>query len=348
MKRKLFILALAAITLNSVAFAENTETATREKEAKDFSFTAGFDYLDRQQGRMTSRGYEDGIPDDLIEDGDVLSLYTSLGYKINDKWSTDYTYKYSYIDDNERFGKDSDEDDGHYINHTFRLKRSFDPFEFASKEWDSSIYVGYRNYRESSLRDSDGNYNYNGFSSNRILFNANMNTDLSEKTALSLNYHYQYRTYNMDKDTSDVYNHRHYLNATINHSFNDSLYLSLSNTLYVRQNVQSSHNKDYGEWDYSYTLGHVLPLENDYVLSTEFTAWGEVSLWEKGSNDVSDDNQAELVFMPKIKKTYKINDDMKLKAYVGAGYVYGYDTRTTRKEYSGFEGRIGSSVNYIF
>ncbi len=345
MKKRFFILALAAVTISSAAFAEETAAS---KDTKNFKLTAGFNYTERQQGRMTSRGIEEGMPDDLNEDGDVLTLFTNLDYKIDDYWSADYTYKYDYIDNNEVFGNNSDKDSGQYISHTFRLKRKFDSFMLADKDWDSSVWFAYRNYRESSLRDSDGNYNYTGFSSDRLMFNANMNTDLSEKTALDLNYQYQYRTYDNDSDISDVYQHRHYLTATIDHNFNENWYFNFENTLYMRQYVQSSHNRDQGEWDYAYTLGHVLPLQNGYVLNTEFTAWGELGLWEKGGRQVTDVNQAELVFMPKIKKTYVINEDMKVNAYVGAGYVFGYNTRNNDKEYSGFEGRLGSSVSYLF
>ncbi len=331
---------------------ESTDQDLAVQEDQDFKhwyMKAGINRIDRQQGRQTGRAYEDGYTgaDDLIEDGDVTSIFSTLGYKINDKWAVDYTYAYDYIDNNDQFGKDGDKDSGQYINHTFRLIRSFDPFDLMGKSWDSSVWVGYRNYRESSIENSDGSgYNYEGFSSNRFLANANMNTDLTDKTHLDLNYNYQFRTYNADSGDDWNNQHRHYLTATINHNFNDAWYVNIENTLYLRQEVSDSRN--YGEWDYNYTLGNKYPLVNGYVLNTELTAWGELSLWEKGRRERAEHNQAEIVAMPKIKKTFTLKEDMTISGYVGAGYVYGYDTQTNRKQYSGFEGRFGAVYNYKF
>lgn len=354
MKRKL-LLAAGILTVMGVTVYGAEETTGEQQEEKKISFSTGIQHTERQQGRMTGRAYDGygAAADDLIEDGDVTSIYTKLGYKINDKWAVDYKYSYDYIDNNERFGKyrgkdgsiqDSDKDSGQFIAHTFRVIRTFEPFSLMGREWDSSVWFGYRNYRESSIEGGDG-YQYEGFSSDRLLFNSNMNTALTDKTSLDLNFNYQYRTYNNDGSGSDVYQHRQYYTVTLDHNFTDSLYMTIENTLYVRQNVQSSHNRDYGEWDYSYTLGHNYDLGRGYVLNSELTAWGEVSLWEKGGREVSDDNQAEIVAMPKVKKTYELGNDMDISAFVGAGYVYGYDTRTNRKTYAGFEGRTGVAFN---
>ncbi len=333
--------------------------AHAENEEKRWALETGVSHIERQQGRVTGRGHEgryDATADDLNEDGDVTSIYTKLGYKINDKWSVDYKYSYDYIDNNERFGKyrndkggidSSDKDSGQFIEHTVRLIRNFEPFNLVGKEWDSSVWVGYRNYRESSI-EGGGDYQYYGYSSNRIIFYGNMNTNLTAKTNLDLNFNYQYRTYNNDDDGADVYQHRQYYTVTLGHNFTDNLYMTLENTLYVRQHVQSGHNRDYGEWDYAYTFGHNYDLGNNYTLNSELTAWGEVSLWEKGTKDVANNNQAEILGMPKIKKVHVISEDLKISGFIGAGYVYGYDTRTSRKTYAGFEGRLGAAINYNF
>ncbi|MGL5655436.1 MAG: hypothetical protein ACRCXY_01195, partial [Fusobacteriaceae bacterium] len=190
---------------------------------------------------------------------------------------------------------------------------------------------------------------YVGFNSERILANANMNTALTEQTGLDLNYLYNYRKYEyLDESKRDTYNHRHYVTVTVSHDFTDSIYTTLENTLYMRQNIAAGQ-RNYGEWDYSYTLGHKYPLANDYSINTEATAWGEVPLWEKGNAALDNaHNQAELVLMPKLKKKYKVSDDVSLDAFIGAGYVYGYDIHTNKKLYSGFEGRVGTTFNYKF
>lgn len=343
MKKKVLLLTAALLTVGATTYAQGSE----ETEEKKWSFKTGINHTERQQGRITSRVYDDGYPgaDDLIEDGDVSSIFTSLGYKINDKWAVDYKYSYDYIDNNDNFGRGADKDSGQYINHTARIIRSFEEFTLAGKQWDSSIWIGGRNYRESSIRQ-DGDYQYSGFTSNRFLANANMNTALSEKTHLDLNYNYQFRDYDYDDGGQSTNQHRHYLTATVDHDISDAWYVSIENTLYLRQEV--SESKNYGEWDYSYTLGHRYPLGNGYLLNTEFTAWGELGLWEKGYRQVQDHDQAELVFMPKIKKTFNLKDDMAVSAFVGTGYVYGYDTRTNRKMYSGFEARFGGVYSYNF
>lgn len=314
---------------------------------KKWNFDAGINHTERQQGRITSRVYDEGYPgaDDLIEDGDVTSVFTSIGYKFNNKWAVDYKYSYDYINNNDQFGRGNDKDTGKYIIHTARLIRTFEPFILADKEWSSSVWIGGRNYRESSIQGG-GEYQYLGYSSNRFLANANMNADLTEQTHLDLNYQYQFRDNDPDDGETVPNQHRHYITATIRHAFNEAWYLSIGNTLYLRQEV--SESKNYGEWDYEYTLGHNYPLSGGYTLNTELTAWGELGLWEKGYRQVQDHDQAELVFMPKIKKTYDLAEDMTLSAYAGAGYVYGYDTRTNRKMYSGFEGRFGAVYSYNF
>lgn len=342
---------LGSEAVENIMESTNEDASVKDdSEFKHWYIKSGINRIDRQSGRQTGKAYEDGYPgaDDLIEDGDVTSIFTNLGYKINEKWAVDYTYSYDYIDNNEQFGKDGDKDTGQYINHTFRLIRSFDPFNLMGKSWDSSVWLGYRNYRESSIDGSDGSgYNYHGFSSDRLLANANMNTDLTEKTHLDLNYNYQFRQYNNDGGGSDPNNqHRHYLTATINHDFNDAWYVNIENTLYLRQEVSDSRN--YGEWDYNYTLGNKYPLANGYVLNTELTAWGELAIWEKGRRERDDHNQAEIVAMPKIKKEFKLEEDMTISGFVGAGYVYGYDTQTNRKMYSGFESRLGAVYSYNF
>lgn len=347
MKKNIMLFALLLSASAVSAYAEDNNT-----DVKKWSFNTGISHTERQQGRITSRVYDQGYPgaDDLIEDGDVSSIFTSLGYQINDKWAVDYKYAYDYIDHNENFGRDADKDSGQYITHTARLIRSYDPFTFAGKDWDSSVWIGGRSARESSIEGQDANgnqeYKYRGYSSYRFLANANMNTDLSEKTHLDLNYNYQFRDYSYDDGGASANQHRHYITATVDHDFNDAWYVSLENTLYLRQEVGNSRN--YGEWDYAYTLGHKYPLANGYFLNTEFTAWGELGLWEKGARQVDDHNQAELVFMPKIKKNFVLADDMNISAFVGAGYVYGYDTRTNRKQYAGFEGRFGAVYSYKF
>ncbi len=337
------------IILAALLIAGTTSyTSLAAEDENKWSFNAGVNHTERQQGRITSRVYDEGYPgaDDLIEDGDVSSIFTSIGYKFNDRWAVDYKYAYDYIDNNDQFGRGSDKDSGQYINHTARLIRTFEPFMLGGKTWDSSVWIGARNYRESSIQ-GDGGYNYNGFTSNRFLANANMNTELAEQTHLDLNYQYQFRDYDYDNaDTNSTNQHRHYLTATINHAFNEAWYISIGNTLYLRQEVSESRN--YGEWDYEYTLGHNYPLSGGYTFNTELTAWGELGLWEKGYRQVQDHDQAELVFMPKIKKTYDLGNDMSLSAYAGTGYVYGYDTRTNRKMYSGFEGRFGAVYSYDF
>lgn len=322
-------------------------TATATEDENKWTLKTGVSHTERQQGRMTDRVYNDGYPgaDDLIEDGDVSSIYTSLKYDINEKWAIDYKYSYDYINNNEVYGRDADKDSGQYITHTARLIRSFSPFTFMNKEWDSSIWLGARNYRESSL-EKDGQEVYSGFSSNRFLANANMNTSLNEKTTLDLNYNYQFRDYDNNNGDQSANQHRHYLTATIGHNINENWYVNLENTLYMRQEVSESRN--YGEWDYNYTLGHKYDLTNGYILNTELTAWGEVPLWEKGYRETADHNQGELIFMPKIKKEYSLNNDMKISGFVGAGYVYGYDVQTNRKMYSGFEGRFGAAYSYNF
>lgn len=346
MKKKAVLAGSFLLAVSSIMQAEEVS------EEKRWNIKTGIDHSERQQGRQTGRVYDDGYigADDLIEDGDVTSFFTSIGYTFNEKWSIDYKYSYDYIDNNEQFGRGADKDSGQYINHTARLIRTFKPFSILGKEWDSSIWIGGRNYRESSIegRDSQGDqtYKYNGFSSNRFLANANINTDISEKTHLDLNYNYQFRDYDFDNGKQSSNQHRHYLSVIVDHNFTDAWYLSMENTLYLRQEVSDSRN--YGEWDYVYTIGHKYPLTKGYVLNTEFTAWGELGLWEKGHRSVQDSDQGELVFMPKIRKTFEFKDDMNISAFVGAGYVYGYDVRTNRKMYSGFEGRFGAVYNYKF
>ncbi|GLI58241.1 hypothetical protein PM10SUCC1_37550 [Propionigenium maris DSM 9537] len=344
MRKKVTLLTVILLITGSATFAEEEGSAGDEKR---WTLKTGIHHLERQQGRQTGRVYNDGYPgaDDLFEDGDVTSFFTSIGYAFNEKWAMDYKYSYDYINNNERYGRGSDKDSGQYINHTARLIRTFEQFALGGYRWDSSIWIGGRNYRESSI-EKDGEYQYLGFSSNRFLANANMNTDLSHKTHLDLNYYYQFRDYDYDDGIQRSNQHRHYISTRIDHSFTDSWSLSLDNTLYLRQEVGESRN--YGEWDYYYTLEHNYTLAAGYNLNTEFTAWGEVSLWEKGSRQVDDHNQAELIFMPKIQRTYRLADDMNISAYIGAGYVYGYDTRTNRKMYSGFEGRLGAVYSYNF
>ena len=319
-------------------------------ESKKWLFKTGANHTERQQGRVKSNGYNWGFPDDLGEDGDVTEFFTTLGYKINDKWAVDYKFAYSYVDNIEAFnrnGKKVNSDSGTMQTHTARLIRTFEPFDLLGKTWDSSTWVGVRKYRESSLTAGNEDV-YSGFNSERILANANMNTALTEQTGLDLNYMYQYRKYEMLDDSRNTYNHRHYVTATVNHDFTDSIYATLENVLYMRQNIATSH-RNYGEWDYNYTIGHKYPLFDGYSINTEATAWGEVPLWEKGGKPLSNDhNQAELILMPKLKKKYKVSDDISLDAFIGAGYVYGYDVHTNRKMYAGFEGRVGTTFNYKF
>ncbi len=312
----------------------------------------GAEHVERQQGRITSRVHDQGYPgaNDFNEDGDVTTIFTNLFYKVNQKWTLDYKYDYQYVRNNDNFGHDADKDNGAYIGHMLRVTRSFDKFDFLGKSWNSSIWVAYRFYAEPSIEDSENSensrYKYVGYSSDRLYINANMNTILSEKTAMDLNYFYQYRSYDLDNNISTSDQIRHYITVTFDHKFNDSWYTLLSNTLYLRQ--QPSIDEQYGEWDYNYTLGHKYPLPKGYTLYTELTATSELGLWSKGSKQVSDHSQAEIIFMPKIKKIWEVNDELLLHFYIGGGYVLGYDARTTRKQYGGFEGRIGGVANYKF
>lgn len=325
-------------------------------EEKKWSFKTGVQHVERQQGRMNSRSYDQGIPDDLGEDGDVTTIFSTLGYKFNEKWAMDYTYKYDYVRSDEAFSKNSkgdnaDKDDGQMISHTIKLTRTFSPFELAGQKWESKSYVGFRKYWESSIEDNDGDsedgYRYNGFDSDRILAGASMNTQLTERTGLEFAYDYQYRTYDSDDKNNERENqHRHWLAMIVEHDFNDSFYVIIDNTLYLNQQV--SETKNYGEWDPTYTLGHKYPLPKGYVLNTELTYWAEIPIWEAGSRELSDDTQAELVFMPKIKKTFELGEDSNIEAFVGAGYVIGFNSQTNDKQYSGFEGRTGATFNYKF
>ncbi|MGL5232242.1 MAG: hypothetical protein ACRC7W_02775 [Fusobacteriaceae bacterium] len=319
-------------------------------EAKKWVFKTGVNHTERQQGRMNSNGYNWGIPDDLGEDGDVSEFFTTLGYKINDKWAVDYKFAYAYITDIESFNskdKKVNDDKANTQMHTVRLIRTFEPFDFLGTTWNSNAWVGVRKYRESSLTSGNDDV-YGGFNSERLLASANMRTALTEKTTLDLNYLYNYRKYEyLDESKRDTYQHRHWITTTVDHDFTDSIYMSLQNILYLRQHVTEQRN--YGEWDYNYTLGHKYPLGNGYSINTEATAWGEVPLWEKGNRPLSNDhNQAELVLMPKLKKKYKVSDDVSIDAFIGAGYVYGYDVHTNKKMYAGFEGRVGTTFDYKF
>lgn len=348
-KRKVLI----AVFLLGIGANLLGEEAGEAKEKKPWSFKTGINHTERQQGRISSRVYNEGYigADDFNEDGDVTSVFTSLGYKFNDKWSMDYKYSFDHVNNNEQFGRNSDKDSGQYRTHTVRLIRNFEEFNLAGKEWDSSIWVGGSHYVEPSIQgqDADGEqeYKYNGNTQKRILFNANINTSLTDKTHLDLNYKYQFRDYDYDNGAKeDVNQHRHYISVGVDHNFNDSWYINTDNTLYLRQKVGETQN--YGEWDYNYTLGHKYPIGNGYILNTELTAWGEVSLWEKGATQVQDSNQGEIVFMPKIKREFKLSEDSNISGFLGAGYVHGYDTRTTRKMYSGFEGRAGAVYSHNF
>lgn len=323
-------------------------------EFKHWYLKAGVSHLERQQGRMEDHGYEYGVPDDLGEDGDVTEFFTTLGYKFDEKWAVDYKYSYGYVDNIEG-GYDSkklDDESATMQNHTVRLIRTFAPFDFMGKTWDSSAWIGGRRYRESSISNEDSDVVYNGFVSNRFLANANMNTSLTEQTALDLNYMYQYRTYDYLEDSTDEASgsnnqHRHFVSATIDHEYNDSFYSSFDNTLYMKQNVSNEYN--YGEWDPTYVLlGHNYSLPNGYAINTEATVWAELPLWLKGHQDKDEHNQAEAILMPKLKKTFTLADDMKLNTFIGAGYVYGFDPQTGDEEYAGFEGRVGANIDYKF
>jgi hypothetical protein len=350
MKGKRILLTLFLIS-SLVSLGEETE--------KKWSLKTGISHKERQQGRMTGRAYDkyDAAADDLNEDGDVTSIYTGLGYRFNDKWSFEYKYSYDYINNNERFGKyraddgsikNSDKDTGQYIDHQFKLTRKFEKFDLLGKEWDSSVWLAYKRYRESSIQ-AEGEYLYNGFWADRVYFNANMNTSLTEKTHLDLNFTYQYRPFDYDNsDKPHDHQHRQYYSVTVDHDFTENLYFSFGNTLEVRQYAPSSRNRDSGRWNYHYTLGHNYHLNNGYLINTELTAWAELGIWEKGGRGQMSNNQAEINFMPKLKKTYELSEDLKISGFIGAGYVYGYDTRTGRKTYQGFEGRGGVEASYDF
>ncbi len=355
MNKKLLLLTGLLALVSQFSYAEGADEAKKEKK---FSISTGVTYKNRQNGMIGQKGYEYGQPDDFNENGDVTNFFTKLGYKINDKWSLGYKYGYKYVQDNEANGygryidkngnKQDGRNDGWEATNAVSLTRSFDDISMFGKDWSPKItgtyeymdHSGYYTYDDTDNKT----YGNDGYRRDRIILDANLASQLTDKTKMALDYTYQYRKYDYDNKSTNSYQQRHYLTVDVYHAITDKVYVDVKNTLYVKFYNTNSQNK--GEFDYDYTLGYKTPIKDGIIFNPNINTWGELGLWQNGGASDVDHNQSEVVLYPLMfRKTFKINEDMNVSSFIGAGYTYGWDTQTGDTIYDGFEGKTGVVFN---